>query len=274
MSYATLMVHVDAEGELSGRVNVAVDLAERLRAHLIGIAAGAPRRMFRSEQAATDRATMPPQVQDMLNLLDAKGREFRAAVEGRGGQAEWRSILHAPTEAVAREARAADLVIIGNRRESDNSLLALDPGGLLLKVGRPVLVVPEMVTSLVPRRIAIAWRDVREARRAVKDALPLLQQAESVMIVEVSEGEASADALRHVKDVAAYLTRHRVGVIAERVRPDEVGVTNSLLRLIHDKNMNLLVAGAYGHSRLGEWAFGGATRGLLAESPICCLFSH
>ena len=63
-------------------------------------------------------------------------------------------------------------------------------------------------------------------------------------------------------------------LITERVRPDEVGVTETLLRFIHDENIHLIVAGAYGHSRLGEWAFGGATRGLLAESPICCLFSH
>ena len=80
--------------------------------------------------------------------------------------------------------------------------------------------------------------------------------------------------MHRIKDVAGYLARHRIQVISERVRPDEVGVTNSLLRLIHDENINLIVAGAYGHSRAGEWAFGGATRGLLTESPICCLFSH
>jgi nucleotide-binding universal stress UspA family protein len=130
------------------------------------------------------------------------------------------------------------------------------------------------VTTLEPRRIAIAWKDVREARRAVRDALPFLRQAGSVMIVEVSEGDEGAHALRRAKDVAAYLSRHRIDVVTERVRPDEVGATNSLLQLVHDENINLLIAGAYGHSRLGEWAFGGATRGLLAESPICCLFSH
>ncbi len=53
-----------------------------------------------------------------------------------------------------------------------------------------------------------------------------------------------------------------------------VHVGNSLLRLIEDENINLVVAGGYGHSRLGEWAFGGVTNDLMAESPICCLFSH
>jgi nucleotide-binding universal stress UspA family protein len=274
MSYATLMVHVHAEGELSGRVAIAADLADRFHAHLIGIAGWAPISLFLSEEMIRNPPPTHPHLQDMMSMLDLKGREFSAAVEGGGRRVEWRSILEVPTEAVAREARAADLVIIGNARESDNPFIALDPGNLILKVGRPVLVVPTNIDVLVPRRIAIAWKDVREARRAVRDALPFLKQAESVLIVEVSEGAGDSQALRRLKDVAAYLSRHGVKTVTERVRPDEVGATDSLLQLLYDENINLVVAGAYGHSRVGEWAFGGATRGLLTESPICCLFSH
>jgi nucleotide-binding universal stress UspA family protein len=126
----------------------------------------------------------------------------------------------------------------------------------------------------MPRRIAIAWKDVREARRAVQDALPFLRQAESVVIVEVAEGDEITQSLHRVKDVAAYLSRHHVEIITERVRPDEVGATESLLQFIQDENIHLMVAGGYGHSRLGEWAFGGVTHGLLTRSPICCLLSH
>jgi hypothetical protein len=139
-----------------------------------------------------------------------------------------------PTEAVAREARAADLVIIGNERENRDPFRALDPGSVLLKAGRPVLVVPRGVTSFSPRRIAIAWKDVREARRAVQDALPFLQRAESVMVVEVSEGGDGAQALQGARDVARYLGRHRVEIVTERVWPAEVTAAGSLLRLIED----------------------------------------
>jgi nucleotide-binding universal stress UspA family protein len=264
------MVHVHAEGELPGRVRVAADLADEFDAQLIGVAGWAPMRLFQPEKPATS----DPLVQDMMSTLDLKGRQFRAAVERGGRRVEWRSVLEVPTEAVAREARAADLVIVANKRESDNPFLALDPGSLLLKLGRPVLVVPEGVTSLTHRRVAIAWKDAREARRAVRDALPFLRRTESVIIVEVSEGYEGAQALHRLQDVAAYLTRHGVRTIAERVRPDEVGARDSLLQLIYDENINLIVAGAYGHSRLGELAFGGVTRGLLTESPVCCLFSH
>jgi nucleotide-binding universal stress UspA family protein len=145
----------------------------------------------------------------------------------------------------------------------------------LLKVGRPVLVVPKDLASFVPKRIAIAWKDTREARRAVRDALPLLQQAESVLLVEISEEASSVEeSARRVQDVGRYLRRHGIEIIAERVRPADVTASNSLLRVIEDENIDLLVTGAYGHSRLGEWAFGGVTRDMLMESPICCLFSH
>jgi nucleotide-binding universal stress UspA family protein len=274
MSYATLMVHVDVDSELSGRVSVAADLAARLHAHLIGVGAWAPMSVFLAEEAKIDPAPTEPHLQDMKALLDQKGRQFCAAV-GRGDpHAEWRSVLDFPTDALARECRSADLIIVGNGPENSDPFRALDPGSLILKAGRPVLVVPKSVTSLSPRHVAIAWKDVREARRAVRDALPFLQQAESVMIVEISEGGEGDRMLRHVKDVAGYLARHRIEIIAERVRPAEVSVTDALLRLVHDENINLLVAGAYGHSRLGEWVFGGVTRDLLVQSPVCCLLSH
>jgi len=186
---------------------------------------------------------------------------------------EWRSVVGLQADVVAREARAADLVIISNARASRDPFRALDPGSFILKAGRPVLVVPTGVTALRPRRIAVAWKDVREARRAVQDALPFLREAESVMIVEVSErgGDQVSSRLR---DVANYLARHGVATVTERVLPVDATAADSLLRFIADENISLVAAGGYGHSRLGEWAYGGVTRDLLAESPVCCLFSH
>jgi nucleotide-binding universal stress UspA family protein len=274
MSYATLMVHVDADAELGGRVKVAAELAERFRAHLIGVAGWAPMSVFLADEARDDPAASESHLQDMRSLLDQTGKAFRAIVGQADPHAEWRSVLDFPTEVVAREARAADLVIIGNARESKDPFRALDPGQLLLKAGRPILVVPQSVASLVPRRVAIAWKDVREARRAVRDALPFLQQAESVMVVEIVEDVSVDQATHHVKDVANYLARHGIKIVAERVRPADVTAANALLRMIEDENIHLIVAGGYGHSRLGEWAFGGVTRDLMTASPICCLFSH
>jgi nucleotide-binding universal stress UspA family protein len=272
MSYATLMVYVDVEGKPDGRVSIAGDLARRFNAHLIGIASGGPISVVLGEDAPTEAAAQTPHLRDIKTLLDQKGQEFRAAVGTSGGRVEWRSVVGLQADVVAREARAADLVIIGNARVSRDPFRALDPGSFILEAGRPVLVVPAGVTALPPRRVAVAWKDVREARRAVQDALPFLREAENVVIVEVSErGGVQASRLR---DVANYLARHGIATVTERVLPVDATAANSLLRFIADENISLVAAGGYGHSRLGEWAYGGVTRDLLAESPICCLFSH
>ena len=200
MSYATLMVHVDVDGELPRRARIATELAERFGAHLIGIAAWGPMSLFLAEDARRDPRPRETHLQDMKSLLDRKGNDFRTQLGLGGRRFEWRSVLDLPTDAVAREARAADLVVIGNRRENADPFRALDPGGVLMQAGRPVLVVPDAVQALPARHIAVAWKNAREARRAVRDALPFLRRAENVMIVEIVEG---ADDAPSGKDVAA-----------------------------------------------------------------------
>jgi nucleotide-binding universal stress UspA family protein len=134
--------------------------------------------------------------------------------------------------------------------------------------------VPESVTSLSAKRIAIAWKDVREARRAVRDALPLLQQAEGVTVAGISEMSEPGPGAHHLYDVATYLTLHGVESVSVLTKSAEGTVAESLLRIVYDENIDLIVVGAYGHSRLGEWVFGGVTHDLLAQQSVCCLFSH
>jgi hypothetical protein len=150
------MVHVDVDAELGRRVAIAADLAERFRAHLIGVAGWAPMSVFLAEEARNDRAPQDFHFQDMKTLLGRKGEQFHAAVRKLNGRAEWRSGLDFPTELLAREARAADLIIIGNVRENQDPFRALDPGSFLLKAGRPVLVVPKGVASFSPKHVAVA----------------------------------------------------------------------------------------------------------------------
>jgi nucleotide-binding universal stress UspA family protein len=111
-------------------------------------------------------------------------------------------------------------------------------------------------------------------RRVVRDALPFLKKAERVMIVEVCENGTEAQSLQHMNDLASYLLHHKVIVAEKAYLHTEQPVANELLRFAKDENADLIVAGGYGHSRLGEWMFGGVTRGMLRDSPICSLFSH
>src|SRR5262249_57469969 len=101
-----------------------------------------------------------------------------------------------PTELVSREAGAADLVIVGPRHPASSALV--DPGVILLRAGRPVLVVPDIVAPRGFRRIVVAWKDTRECRRAVRDAIPFLQQANAVLLVEIGEGDAQSPPTQHL----------------------------------------------------------------------------
>ena len=274
MSYKILITHLDLDEGGEGRVSLAAALAQRFDAALIGVSAWAPSPAFGADGAMIESMPELPDLAVMEDLLKARGDRFRAIA---GKAAEWRSGIELPTEFVVRECRAADLLILGG---SPHPMLrdpygGVDPGAVLLRAGRPILLVPPGVASLAGKRIAVAWKDTREARRAMTDALPLLQQAEMVAIVEICAPEEEASTRPRLADVRQFLARHGVGTACEHVRPIEEGTaTSSLLGFVRDEAIDLIVAGGYGHSRLGEWIFGGVTRDLLTHSPVCCLLSH
>jgi nucleotide-binding universal stress UspA family protein len=165
-------------------------------------------------------------------------------------------------------------VVIGRSKAAGSPYRALDPGGAILKLGRPALVVPDGVTTLHGEHVVIGWKDTREARRAVRDALPFLQRATRVIIVEACRPDDEKTALARLDDVTRYLTYHHVKG-GPRIMLEQKGSgASQLLHIAEVERSDLLVTGAYGHSRLGEWIFGGMTRELLASSPICCLMSH
>ena len=274
MSFATVLVYVDADGDLNGRVRLAADLAGRFQSHLIGVTAWMPRPPFVVEGVAVDPEPTESEIRDMKSAVARRGEQFKAAVKTAAGEAEWRSALEFPTEYVARQSRAADLIVVGRDRAPYDPYRFTDAGALVLRAGRPMLMVPAGIQSLIPRRIAIAWKDAREARRAVQDALPFLHLAGEVVVLEACETGSEQDAQRALRDVAGYLARHGIKVVAERVRPVDGTAFNTLLRLVEEQSVDLVVAGAYGHSRLGEWVFGGMTQDLLTKSPVCCLLSH
>jgi nucleotide-binding universal stress UspA family protein len=274
MSYRTLLVHVDVDGEIDGRVRLAAGLADRFHSLLIGAASWMARPAFVVEAVVLDPEPTEEGYEEMRAVLGRRGKEFRACVGVARTQVEWRSSLDFPTEFIAREARAADLVIIGRDRKSYDPFRSTDAGALILRTGRPVLVVPPAIQSLAAKRVVIAWKDTREARRAVQDALPFLQVAKEVIIMEVIETGRVKDTMHRLKDVANYLSRHGVTAVAKWVRPIEGTASGALFRVIEEQSVDLIVSGAYGHTRLGEWIFGGMSQDLLTQSPVCCLLSH
>jgi nucleotide-binding universal stress UspA family protein len=275
MDYKTVMVGLALDRPNDACLRVAGDLAERFGARIIGVAASDIRppmyfadgdfaqKLFDEEAAAIERR---------LSELEA---EFRAAVERRATALEWRSARALPVPYLLQQARAADILVIGARQETlvDPSS-APDPSDLVMQAGRPLIVVPSTVEWLDLRSVLVAWKDVREARRAVFDALPILAAAREVTIAEIPEQDGRrAEALAHVADVAAWLHGH--GITANTVVPEKAGgVTGQLENIAANIGAGAVIAGAYGHSRLREWVLSGVTRHLATESRRCAFLSR
>src|SRR5690606_4452572 len=150
------------------------------------------------------------------------------------------------------------------------------PADFVMRCGRPVLLVPYAGRfEAVGRRVLVAWDAGREAARAVRDALPLLKRAEHVEVVSFNPDRPGA---RHGPipgaDLAAYLARHDVKVHVSQQHGDDIEVGEQILSRAADLHSDLIVMGAYGHSRLRELALGGATRTLLASMTVPVLMSH
>ena len=271
-SFATIMVHVDVVRDCEPRVQLALALADRFQTTLIGVAGLTLRPAFAAGGLVVYHEPTQDDCRAVSARLDDLGRRFRTKGQHLK-QVEWRTALELPYELVSREARAADLIIVGARHTGGNVHDLVDPGVILLRVGRPLLVVPDVVAPPQLRRAVVAWKETRECRRAVRDALPFLQRAEEILILGIDEGQPET-AKGYLSDVARYLRRHGVVVAREVWRQARGPIAAELLHLVRDEGADLIVAGGYGHSRLGEWIFGGVTHELLASSPVCCLLSH
>lgn len=272
MSYATIMVHLDGGRPNGALLDITAAVARRQGAAVIGIAAcqpvqlGAPSGYLDGEFAVIARDVAAEELARLAH-------EFHAHAGLAGLTREWRGL---PTfanvaHAVADQARCADLIITGIGHVPSDVATHADTGALVIHAGRPVLVVPENSTTADFATVMIAWRNSRECRRAVADALPILHDATRVVLVTASDEPGAA---RHdLADVAAWLARH--GIDADRVTTRPSGSdADSLAVMADEQGADLIVAGAYGHGRIREWVFGGVTGDLLLQARRCTMLAH
>lgn len=278
MTYSTIMVSLASDQRNEHCLKIASDMVGRFDARAVGIAAAefsSPPFFTSGEQA--DRLVQQDRsaIKTRLSELEV---EFRSAMSKGAKQVEWRVSIESPTRFVAQEARAADIVVIGQRRDNGLGvpLAQVNPSDLVMQIGRPLLIVPETVGWLDLRSVLVAWKDTAEARRAIVDSLPLLRKAKDISIVEVVENGSSREAaLRRTGDVVAWLARH--DIVASAFVPErssEWDATIELDRSASNIGAGVIVAGAYGHSRLREWVFGGATQYFANKSERCVLLSR
>jgi len=268
--YANILVSVDFAETAPDRIRLAAGLARRFDAHLTGAAAAAvPARLFAHDLGDAEAQYDRSRNEILQELERAHGIFARCA--GEASRTEWRAATERPFVHIIKQGRAADLLVIGRAGlgDLDPDPLGVALGPVLMEAGRPVLVVPPRVADLVGRRIVVAWKDTPEARRAVSGSMPFIRSADQVFVVTTGEGARFDGA----QDVARHLDRHGASVTSHLLTTT-VSDGEEILRFAREQEADLIVMGAYGHSRLREWAFGGATRDILRSTAICCLMAH
>ena len=203
---------------------------------------------------------------------------FEEVATRRGLSAEWRSASGLPSAVTALHGRYADLIVVG-QPDPDDAQAALFrplPQEVALAVGRPILVIPYAGSwNDIGRRVLVGWDSSREATRAINDAMPLLSCAETVTILAVdpADGPAGHGDVPGA-DIALHLARHGVKAAVESTVSAGIGAGNALLSRASDLEADLLVMGAYGHSRVRELLLGGVTRTVLESMTLPVLMAH
>ena len=275
MEYKSVMVGLALDRRNDACLRVAGDIAERFGARIIGVAASEVRPPMYFATGDFAQKLLDEEAGAIQRRLSELEAEFRSAVEKRATSVEWRSARGLPLPYMLRQVRSADIIVVGARTEAIiDPNAAPDPSDLVMQAGRPLIVVPSAVEWLDLRSVLVAWKDVREARRAVFDALPILAAAKEVTIAEIPEADTRhADAVSRVADVAAWLHGH--GIAAHTIVPENpAGVSDQLDKIATNLGAGAVIAGAYGHSRFREWVLSGVTRHLATESRRCAFLSR
>ena len=277
MTYKTLLVHIDDSRHSAARIALSLDLARRWDAHLIGLYAVCTELLPGALRQSGSRPFAELEAHRVERRQKAHDSFLAAAERASHRSVEWRAPRGPAPEVAMLHARHADLLILGQDDSKDAASYVAPSfvGNLVLDAGRPALVVPHSGTvQTLGENVLIAWDGSREAARAVADALPLLESARYVTVDIVQHTDAARETPVGI-DVAAWLDTHGVNASFTTTRT-HVGASASaaLLSRASDMHIDLLVMGAYGHSRARERVFGGVTRTMLESMTLPVLMSH
>ncbi len=275
MALRDILVLINASERTDTRVGLACALAARHGSQVIGLRCSDP---FSRVMLASD-PTAGLLVGDLLGDLRAQARgetavmeaSFREHLRRIGVPGEWRYVEASAFDHAPLHARYTDLAILGQPQNTDRMVEEM-----LFQSGRPVLVVPH--TGAFPdagRDVLVGWNAGREATRALHDALPILEKADRVTLFAANPS-GGIDGLGDMPgaDIARHLARHGVKVTVREASSDTHADAELLLNTAAEIGCDLIVAGAYGHSRLREMVLGGVTRTLLRQMTVPVLFSH
>lgn len=216
--------------------------------------------------------------QDALKSAEEAKQASMQIAEKNSMELDWIAVEGDVADVTADAARYHDILMVGvPDTVNEPKFYDSDLGSILMKSGRPVVVVPgvEPMLEKVPEIVMIAWDGGRESTKAVLESMPFLEQARSVLIVSVWKRKEQKKALTEQAELLAqYLATHEIDASAHVVKREDRSTARQLVDFADSKGVELIVMGAYGHSRFQELVLGGVTRDILHNASVPVLFAH
>lgn len=276
MPIKDILTIVDIQGSQPA-AKYAIDLASRHDAHITGLALA-----FEPLAPAFAATPMPiDYIQDAQEQAIAAAKESQKVFEelARVAAVKYESrradlLTGGPLEVILRHCRTTDLVAIGQANpEQHEPMRDLLIETILFESGVPALIVPYIgAPENGPKNVLVGWDGSPTASRAVHAALPMLAEADKITVLVV--GKQSGFAGQPGADIATYLARHDLDVTINVVSNTQIGVADTLLNTVSENGHDLVVMGGYGHSRMREFLFGGASREILSAMTVPVLMAH
>lgn len=266
-----LLVSVDDSENCSYRLAVVQNLASRFDSHVTGIHVSRIMSDLDLYDVVTNELTIKNLQSQLANERDTVTDQFYRSLSLGTGKTSFFS--EQSNDKYLQLAKINDLIVISQPTPEQRKHMDF-VSQLIMRSGRPILLLPYTNgNDEIGSSVMVAWDDSREACRAVHDALPLLKAAKTVHVVSVSE-PSKLENTTPSATISEHLARHDVNVITHDVVKNDIPVAESLLSLTADYNIDLLVMGGYGHSRMREFVFGGVTKTILGSMTVPVLMAH
>ena len=276
MTFKDILLHVDSTQFADARIAFAAQLAHIHEAHVTGLYLYPSWALPAYVDAHLSAELLAQQYEKTEADVKTAQLKFEKQMRHHGLLTEWRVAKGNPLDILVLNARYFDLSILGQSQDNMPGFVEFDfADNVALESGRPVLVVPSIgVNKLDIERVLVAWSGSRESVRAVNDSLPILRHAAKVFVLSVNLPKEEHDSDIPGADISLHLSRHGVQTDSEMIMGADISIGDVLLSRAADKSVDLIVMGAYGHSRFRELVLGGATRELLEHMTVPVLFSH
>ena len=278
MSLKSILVHLDRSKRCNQRLDTAVQLAAEFRAKLVGVYLVPGIELAPSVAALLPKEFVERRLRELSDAQHESEQAFRQAAATARIAAEWRAPSGAPLDAAVAHGRCADLIVVGQSASPDPESVFVDEliATTILSTARPTLIVPHIgPRATLGANVLVAWDGGREAARAIADALPLLERANTVTVITVNtdSGGRALDGPA-VTRLTAYLRAQGVTAVVDRDSVSDITVGERLLSRAADLGSDLIVMGGYAHARLRELVLGGVTRTMLEKMTVPVLMSH